>query len=235
MGFARQVAVPELVATAQRNVRVLDDGGFLLNASIVGAPGSIFHVFDADGQRTRSFGDRGSAPASRSIAYGGRETFWAAPPSGAPNGYVLEEWSLKGERARTLVLNPDWLRRSVESGKKSGTRALPEFQIHVDESGLIWVRVITKDARWRPLRPGESEDEMETQLYDWRYEVIDPDAGIVLASGVEDEMPGEDGLAPPLVLFVPRTSKSYRPLADSLGLESIEFFDARLTARVGRR
>jgi hypothetical protein len=206
--------------------------GRIVSTAPSGGDGFWFHVTASGDRAANAFGPIGDAaggvirrPEERMSAYAGGRTFWVAPPPGAPDGYVLEEWTLDGEQVRTVRREAPWFVSDLE-----GRPALPLVTaLHIDDRGLLWTTIVVKDARWRELQPGEDEDALMTELYDLRYDVLDPDAGKVLASGVIDVLPGEDERnTPPVGLFVPGTALSYVPQSDSLDFQTIEFFELLL-------
>jgi len=240
MEFGRVIVGPAVTRNRDM-IHVLEDGRFLSTAPVAaGDPAAWFHLSGADGKLIRSFGPIEPPPADgqappRASALAGDGAFWVGPPPGAPGGYVLEQWSVDGQRLRSIERRVDWI--VGEAPDPAARVPLPLFNaMHVDDAGRLWVMALVKDARWRPLQPGENDDELATELYDIRYEVIDPSAGAVLVSGVIDELPGEDERGwPPIGRFMNGSSMSYRPLPDSMGLETIEFYDVRLVASRGSR
>jgi len=229
---------------AREHVHPLDDGRFLVTEPVPGAePEHWFHVVSATGHEVRSFGpadptavaDHGWDAANlppRPSAYRGGFTFWAAPAATADGEYVLEERSVDGQLLRTLRRAAPWLHEEVAVSPRL---TLPAFQLlHQDEAGLLWVLAIVQDPRNRD--PGEEapEGERDSALFDVRWEVIDPDVGEVLASGVIDTLPGEDEVGwPPVARFLQGRAVSYWPVPDSLGLETIEFLELKLVADGG--
>lgn len=232
--FARLMLNPAVDGRPGRT-HVLDDGRFLSTGPVVGGSRtSLFHLASADGDLIRSFGtlersasSGGGLPPDRPSAYGGGETFWVAPPRGAPGGYVIEEWSVDGELRRSIRRPVPWLRPVDEDHEQ--LRALPAFSLHIDDEGLLLVAMITADPRWRPVANREERDDLMTELYDIRYEVIDPDAGRVLVSGLLDVVPGEDERnSPPISNPLPGTTLTSRPLPLEMGFEAVEFFHMAL-------
>lgn len=242
-GFGRVVMNP-VIGRDYGHLELTEQGLFLSSGPVPGAdPSYWFHVADAEGEWVRSFGaidenslppldrDRGRVP-SRAIAYVGDGRFWAAPPPGAPAGYLLEEWTIDGELIRRFRRDASWM----EGGESSTTRGplLPTFRVVADRDGLLWVTAVVKDPRWRPmdadeLRAAEENSEIMSELYDIRYEVIDPSSGILLASGLIDVFPGEDESDhPPIFRILPRASISYRPRPADLGFMYLEFFRLQL-------
>lgn len=241
-GFGRVLTAPA-IGRRRGQFDLTEDGAFVSSAPVPqGEPGHWFHVADAEGRLRRSFGnlDRTGLPSSfregerippRSIAYVGGGRFWAAPPPSAPGGYVLEEWTVQGELLQRLHRDVSWA--EDRTGGDDGLM-LPAFNLAVDEHGLLWVTAMAKDRRWSPLdreelRAAQNDAELMTELFDIRYEVINPSSGVLLASGLIDVVAAEDERDhPPIFRILPGTSMSYRPRPDSLGLMTIEVFDLRL-------
>jgi hypothetical protein len=233
--FARLFHTSDLYAHSDAT-HVLSDGSILVTGLQPGRSEQWFHLADAIGALGRSFGaltaeeehlpDLGTEAHRKSAV--GERTFWVTPPPGAPKGYLLEEWTVDGVLRRVIRRDAPWIRPA--DGEPAVPEPYPYFEsIHVDSRGLLWISIVVKDPRWRPLRRGEDDDGMASELYDFRYEVIDPDAGVLVASGVIDEFPDESERNMPVVArFLPGTSLSYRPVPDSVGLQTIEFYDLHL-------
>jgi hypothetical protein len=101
---------------------------------------------------------------------------------------------------------------------------LPQYDmLHLDPEGLLWIGAAVRDPRWRHIPQAEREA-VAIELYDGRVEVIDPDAGVVLASVRYDGPPAP---VPPLQ-FMPRTRHAFRVVEDSVGLGTIEIFEIHL-------
>jgi len=222
---------------AEGAVHLTDDGYFLSTQTVRGEPdrAHYFHVMDRDGGLIRSFGKTPSQLQSqvsgvrRGSAYAGGDTFWTAAPDGARSGIVLEEWTLDGKHLRTLRRDVPWLSDKGYSpipGDVNESRFPLYGRLNIDESGLIWYEVIVRDRRWRtPEERPEGFDwsEMLGELYDVRLEVIDPDAGEVLASVILDDIN-----TLPFLSGFRGTRNFYRSTLDSLGLNVLEVFEARL-------
>lgn len=124
----------------------------------------------------------------RSIGYSGGSTFWAGPPQGAGRGYQLELWSLDGRRLRTIQRAVHWLpTRPIVSVRRGETDIPPpEFEILDDDgSGLLYVTIVAANARWNPMldvRDPAKRRELQQAMVDVCVEVIDVNAGIVMAS-----------------------------------------------------
>ncbi len=212
-------------------IRVLahTGGSFVLNALVATADriGQPLHVVGDSGRIDRSFGDNGapftgrqSLAIVRALAQApGQQTIWAANVT----DYILEEWTLSGERRRRFERDARWFPHVVQN------RDLPEAilkDIRFDESGLLWVLVNVRDERWRSvwwstapasymMRP-RSEAEGNA-LWDTLVEVIDVRRGQLIARTRVD----------PNVLFAgPRRILAYEELAD--GTPAITLWEARL-------
>jgi hypothetical protein len=205
---------------------VTDDGGFVFGG--VGertGSGHWFHRYNNEGTLLRSFGAMDSLAyagdmPSRTLAYGGGNTFWAAPPPESPNGYLLEEWTLEGELVRVIRRNAYWL----GAPDRMDRIPAPMYRVHVDASGLLWVLVLVKSpgaptlTRDQRPPPGYFEDAAELRL-----DVIDPESATVLASGVFVDHMGcarEDCIIPARFLALTNEAVTY--------LESGGFVDGQI-------
>lgn len=189
-----------------------------------------FHWMEFDGSPGTSFG-----PSREVAASGGpREErasaadaggLWVVPPNGARRGFALERWTYEGRRTRVLERRVPWLPPDGYSeADASGEPHLPEYDlVHLDGEGLLWVMVVVRDLRWRPVS-GEERQDLTRELYDGRLEVIDPKAGRVVASYRYDGPPDE---VPPLD-FLGDGRRAHRVVEDALGLTAIEIFDVHL-------
>ena len=84
---------------------VLDDGSALASDGPRRNATHYFHLVDSTGALRRPIGplaDGTSGRGSRRIAYGGGDTFWAAPGVEGGSTYVLEEWGTDGRLRRQL-------------------------------------------------------------------------------------------------------------------------------------
>lgn len=123
---------------------VLDGDGLLTSNHTSTDRNSYFHVLDADGALTRSFGpvseeharDR-TWPIDRTIAYAGGDSFWAGPipKRGEAGYYEVEEWGTDGTLKRILRRSASWF---VPDNTRIPTNGVLQF--HVDaEAGLLYV------------------------------------------------------------------------------------------------
>lgn len=226
--FARVISGAAIrVRDGRRSTRLLPTGEFLIaEPASGGAADRWFHIADAEGNWLRSFGPKqaSSSPQGRyrALAFDGDSTFWAAPPNGAPDGYVLEQWTTGGRLLRTIGRDVGWLEDARVD--QPGQQPLPVFdRLILDDRGLLWIAMAVKDPRWVPTPPDQplSARALEHERLDVRYEVIDPVRGRVLASGWV-ERPDS---AAPLVPVFPGSRLEYARVTDSLGLETLQFYE----------
>jgi hypothetical protein len=204
-----------------------------------GGQGNAFHIMGLDGEALITTAPL-SLPAGlpdrhfpRVSAYNPRSnTVWVAPPDGAPGAMILEERTLDGELLRTIRREAPWF---PEGGfpptDDPSEPPLPSYVLlHMDGDGLLWVAVTVRSDAWRPPGrsspplQGASRDTMRIRTqYDSRVEVIDVEAGVVLASMIID-----DPLAAPFEYIFPGTRTAYRVIVDELGLNTIEVFQIEL-------
>jgi hypothetical protein len=229
--FQRAINAPQI--SSRGEARFVSDGGHIISSGDARGVDSDrwFHVSGPDGKVIRSFGplSDGAQPAgtdrNRVIAYDGGPTFWTAYAPAGDGSYRIEEWSIDGQRTRVFRRDADWFKPQADDDPFP--TKFPPFQVmHVSE-GLVWLVAVVRDARWREIPVRDEALSRVSELFDLRYDVIDTNAGSVLVSGVIDEIPTgtADRPFPPIVRFIPRTSRSYRPVTDSLGLETIQVFD----------
>jgi hypothetical protein len=211
---------------------VLSDGSLLLSSG--GSDSNYFLIDYLDGRPQRSFGrvsesDFRNQEIDRTITSSDGKRFWATWSDNSTHGYVLEEWDATGARLLTLRRNADWFTTKRQPDGKAGPAQMPPPSgievLHQDDAGLILVLIRVADRRWTDpnTRPTKSE---EIPLYlDLIVEVIDPDAGVVLASLRVDDpriipyyYPSNGHLG-----FVRRT--------DASGIETLEGQTYRLLAR----
>lgn len=185
---------------SDETLHVVGGRGILTTGDVVGRSldaSAGFHWMKFDGSLGASFGPPREGPASegwreeRASAIDG-DGLWVTPPDGARRGMALERWTFEGRRTRLLERRVPWLPPDGYPEEPGGPR-LPEYDlVHVDGEGLIWIVVAVRDPRWRQVS-GEERRSVERELYDGRVEVIDPEAGRVVASyrydGPPEQMP----------------------------------------------
>lgn len=212
--FGRRLGGLRLTTTGPS--RAMMSGGEIAAYGLVRQTDSLaaIHIVGRDGSWLRSFGDlrqhaRGRTRDARRgfpVAPTDQRTLWTARAATTDESYVLEEWDVEGRRLRAIERKAPWFQPQPEDDPNP--LRMPMVQaLHVDERGLVWLTFVVKDSRWEPVEPDASPE--VARLFDARFEVIDPDAGRVLASGRIDDLggsgaPGED--APLLTRFISRSN-----------------------------
>lgn len=187
--FVRTINAPRIGREDDALV-VTGEGGYVYAGRVPGLdPTTWFHHSDSLGNLTASFGPLGGyelhSSRGRPLARATDSTFWAAPPPGAPDGYALEEWTTDGRLLRVVKRDPHWMHQQVFPGRCCG--AMPRFRVNKDERGLLWVVawVVRPGATIATLENPSDEERLELQRsIDLRLEVIDVDAGSLLASAL---------------------------------------------------
>lgn len=164
-------------------------------------PLQIISLAGPDASMTKAFGSRvaptgGFSPFS-AMHVTSRSTpgrVWAA----WTQGYDLAEWASDGTLVRAFQRRPSWFLSEAPSRIGNPTRAPDSFVtgIERDANGLLWVFLRTPKATWKdgwpPIQPGQRE--VSTRSFDYgkmwatTIEVIDPDAGQVVARQVIDRL-----------------------------------------------
>jgi hypothetical protein len=233
LAFVRIVSSP-LTGSYGNHLVVTGDGGYVRAGRAPATDDdSWFHYFDRDGQLVRSFGSRVSDGVAREFGWrelvpgSTDETFWASPPGGAPDAYVLEEWSVTGELVSRIERTVTWDDAVLPA--TVGFGGVPNFQLHDDGQGLLWV---LSGALREGVDPAEAEaaldvaaEEMSrlTDLLLYRLEVINPETAEVVAAA-EFDVPTSEGAGLPTVpVFGARMGARY--VLDENGFRSIELFD----------
>ena len=195
--FARRMTSRHLGTSL--HTTFLDDGRTVTTRSSAGnGQRGVFHITDRKGEWVGTFGELpaedeveiDSGLYDRVIAYSGGDRFWTAEGMDEGPGYVLQEWSLNGERLRQIFRPIEWFkgtRRSVVQFLP-GTRPPGAIRIHADSSGLLFVQLIMPNRKWSlGLRSAEA---IRPDMMTARLEIINPDSPTVLASITLDEAPG---------------------------------------------
>jgi hypothetical protein len=115
---------------------------------------------------------------ARATTYLGQGLFWAAPFEGSASGYRLEKWSIDGEVKRVVDRPVSWFPKVYnphQAGIRSTSPPPPHIKlIHAFADGLVFV----------VIRVNLSQ--LQDELYDWRFEVVDTEAGAIVASNLAD-------------------------------------------------
>lgn len=200
------------------------------NAPRVGEQRHFFLLVGSDGEAIRSFGDldeearEASGTIDRSLTSAGGQRFWAAPWWGSPKGITLEEWSAEGVLLRTVTPELDWFPDEL-SPPEPGKRPPPRIAIHEDGRGFLLVSSVVPNEDWRWLEdPVErSNDALEYEMFDFRYDLVDVESGRVVASGIMDLEHDEDEHA--FWGLFPGTRMAYRRRTTDEGLRAMEIVE----------
>jgi len=181
MNFVRRLRGP-LVGLSDYT-HLLDDGTILSTYAPAGRrPAPYFSIIDRDGNPVRTVAPQSSNSSGstaedpqRLSTWGGDDSFWLVD-DGDPGTYVLRQWSLDGERLKTLIRRADWLTPLSDA-------PLPRVGLlHQDSVGLIVVMTSAPNANWTPEKDVEANLGNLTEIFDVRMEVVDPALGVVVAS-----------------------------------------------------
>jgi hypothetical protein len=189
--FARRMS-NQAMAYSANSMRFMG-GDLLVAASREQPPLFYFRMVNRRAEVVRSFGpttpeDQSRRPygtMDRVIGRNNDSTFWAAARPGSSDMYQLEEWTVQGERLRTIRRVVPWFpdpNHVVRKADSTEEVPPPEFgQVHVDSTGflLVYLHIPTK-----LYKPNALPNIDRTGWFENRYEVIDPDRGIVLVSGM---------------------------------------------------
>lgn len=174
--------------------RLIDSDGFLalgqrlIISSMYGSrarPGPIW-IVTHDGSVAATAGmdesqTAGSFARQRFLGAAGPDRFWVARLT----SYELELWDTTGVLRRTLDRHASWF-PPWQTLHHSPVREAPPPHIagiHVASDGLLWITIWVADANWKALPQGQqASDEIMNRFFDTRLEVLDPDAGTLLAS-----------------------------------------------------
>ncbi|MDQ8165246.1 MAG: hypothetical protein P3A28_05750 [Gemmatimonadota bacterium] len=164
-------------------------------------PLQLLSLAGAEARVTRAFGSRVAPPGGfpmfsaqhkAALSVGGRVwTAWT-------QGYDFAEWTSDGTLVRAFQRRPSWFLSEKPSGLGSPTRPPDSFLMGIerDANGLLWVFLRTPKETWKEgwpaMRPGQMEVSSRAidygKLYATTIEIIDPDAGRVVARQVIDRL-----------------------------------------------
>jgi len=190
----------ELIRTVRlpsnQNALVFEDGRTVLGGGIGTreAAGYPMHVYDSAGDWLRSFGVEVPTllPGMelslwRSLAPEEGFRFWAA----RLNEYRIELWDAEGTLYRTLVGERSWFESWAQYETERSRVRPPQttlFRLSVDEEGLLWILFIVPADNWADAVSSDVDERGRLRLIPGRpyrttlLEVVDPDAGELLAS-----------------------------------------------------
>ncbi len=222
---------------------ILDDGS-AVNGMTYYDVAHQFRLVDSTGVLQRGFGPVGDERVStrRYITYAGGDTFWAAPPAGGSDAYVLEEWGIDGELRQTLRRDVTWWR-----WRRDGGASTQVHRLHVAGNGLLYTLVWRPtdeydrgierlergleraggELMWTPEAMAE-RSRLGDELTEHVVEVIDTRSGELLASEVFTRSRAQE--------IVPRaffrgSLRGYRYLVGEDGLPVVEIVALELVGR----
>lgn len=149
------------------------------------------------------------------------------------NRYVVEVWSVNGERVRTIIREPEWFPNAQEE-EADGPRIKQETP-QIDSEGHLWTLSHVADEDWR-----ESTGQVRTVYgravegvppgaqngyYDSVVEVIDLDSGTLVASSQVD----------PHLTYLSEGGYAFSYREDREGYPSIDVWQLRVVARERER
>lgn len=109
--------------------------------------------------------------------------------------YEMHRWASPAERDLTVVREADWFEPIApqspdELAQWSVTKPPPHRLLHLNESsdGLLWAYTVVPDRRWEAGQPDEWGVNWARQAMDTMVEVIDLQAGTVLAQHRVDDI-----------------------------------------------
>ncbi len=174
----------------------LPGGGYLVNGRI-GTPSAVgwpLHHVNRHGVVLKSFGADVAvldpmmpAGSNRVAAFARPDEIWAA----LINRYVIERWTLQGKKTLIIERRAEWFQPWQRyDGPQTVVR--PPATVHAvweDDSQNLWVAISVADANWRRTdfqnKPGDMiaiPRSSKHDIYDTIIEVIDPRAGVLVAT-----------------------------------------------------
>jgi hypothetical protein len=237
-------AVPGLMASGNA---VLGDGTVL---SVRPNQPQFFSIGDPVTGATRSFGDvpqpirdLNMAIIQRWIASRGDTLFWAGPVPAAGQGYVLELWSTSGTHLKTFrrdvpwypdVAVPDYgqsatVEPTTGDMKDPGPPVPTIRPMNIDGAGLPLIFASVANDRWRWIPDREERARESAGFENLHIEVLDPDAGVVLASEIVNDALRRREIIPNN--FIPGTRLGFRRVEDGDGVGSLHIVEYQLVRR----
>jgi hypothetical protein len=194
LAFERQIDLRESLAD---NDGILVLGDRVIVSSVFQTPSTPAPVaiLNAGGDRLRVVSSEpDSVPVRARRRYlaeseGGR--FWVAPF----NRYELQLWDTAGKHLSTVARNADWFQPWTVPTSVTLLAPQPQLKsVREDAAGLLWVAALVPDARWAPVPPSLSPEELDAnRLLDTRIEVLHPQNGSLLAVLTSDLVLGKVG------------------------------------------
>lgn len=198
----------------------------------------------------RGFGKRGpeaGGHSTRNLNVPIAGAFWAGPPDEGGRGYELQLIGLDGSVRRTIRRAVPWFkprsdvprpRNEVAEDEHATESAMPPLPTAIiaarhDGHGLLYVMTRVTSPRWGPgtgkAKDMQAQDAQILAALDFYVEVIDTDAGVVLAS--TGPVPG-----PQMLLTYPHGWlgagwSGYRMTEDADGLPSVTILEMSLRGK----
>jgi hypothetical protein len=164
-------------------------------------PLQIISLAGPDAAVTKTFGSRvapsggfSAFSASHLVVRSSPGRLWAA----WTQGYDIAEWTADGTLVRAFQRRPSWFPSTAPSTIGTPMRAPDSFVtgIERDSNGLLWVFLRTPKVTWKQGWPvlQSGQREVSSRSFDYgkmwatTIEVIDPDAGRVVARQVIDRL-----------------------------------------------
>lgn len=188
----------------ERGVLPLEDGGYVLNATISTADliGFPLHRITSEGELVLTYDDtspevRPDRPLGqmRRVAASGTSGFWSASSSESDNrSYRIVRYRMDGPRTHEFSVPAPWM--DVRTGAQLGGGAPPRGLMDVQQvdSGQIWVISRTAGSSWeealvRRAMPGHGMTWAVSEYHkywDTVIDLIDPEQHALLARAVWD-------------------------------------------------
>jgi|CXWL01.1.fsa_nt_gi hypothetical protein len=220
-----------------------------------GKPASGVPVFARGGAGTestppfvRGFGAR--SPTARSHSFRQISTpvdgaFWAGPLDESGAGYVLQLIGLDGTVRRTIRRTVPWFKPGSDAPPPLPTEEVPEERFELaplptaivsvrhDGHGLLYVMTRVTSSRWGPAigkeKDREAQEAMIYKALDIYLEVIDVDAGLVLASS--GPIPANQALLTVVQGWFNAGWSGYRITEDADGIPSVVMLEMSLRGK----
>lgn len=196
----------------------------------------------------RGFGTRSPTARSHAVRHINAPVegaFWAGPPEEGGAGYVLQLIGLDGTVRRTMRRSVPWFKPGSDVPPPLPKEEVPEDQAQLapfptaiiavrhDGSGLLYVMTRVTSPRWGPAINKEKDREVqESMIYaalDIYIEVIDTDAGVVVASS--GPIPANQVLLTAPQGWFNQGWSGYRMAEDADGLPSVVMLEMMLRGR----
>ena len=198
----------------------------------------------------RGFGSRPGVAGGRYARYISAPVngaFWAGPPAEGGRGYELQLIGLDGTVKRTVRRSVSWWKPGTDVTRPSNSPSEHEsaeepelappptaiLAMRHDGSGLVYVMTRVTSTRWGPAiakeRDREAQEALVLAALDIYIEVIDTDAGVVIASS--GPTPGTQALLTAVQGWFTKGWSGYRMSRDADGLPSVVMLEVSLRGK----